>query len=220
MKPIVAIFAHPDDETFGPGGFLALQAQKRDVYLICVTDGAAGKNSSQTNENNLSLLRKKELTNASRILGIKKVFFFSYSDGTLSNNLYHEIAKNIKDTIRKIEPEILVTFEPHGISGHIDHIAISLITTFVFEKIDSIKKLLYFCMSKAESKEIGKNYFIHFPEGYSKNEIDLVVDVSSVWEKRINALLAHESQKHDSKKLIHYLSKKPKNEFFLVKERK
>ena len=95
MKPIVGVFAHPDDEAFGPGGTLASFAKERDVYTICVTNGDAGQNSSgKTKE--LAQIRRDELLASAEVLGIKKVFFLDYKDGTLCNNLYHEIAGKIQ----------------------------------------------------------------------------------------------------------------------------
>lgn len=65
-KTIVAIFAHPDDEAFGPAGTLAKLSQTHDVYLICVTRGNANGNAS------LGKIRTKELKQSANILGIKK----------------------------------------------------------------------------------------------------------------------------------------------------
>ena len=49
MKPLVCIFAHPDDEAFGPGGTIAKFAKKRPVYLICATKGESGKYKDKKN---------------------------------------------------------------------------------------------------------------------------------------------------------------------------
>src|SRR5262245_58145598 len=106
MKPVVAIFAHPDDEAFGPAGTIAHFAKDRPVYLICVTDGAAGMNSSdKTHE--LSQIRRDELINSARVLGVKDIFFFDYKDGTLSNNLYHELAEKLQNKLEELQPEIV-----------------------------------------------------------------------------------------------------------------
>ncbi len=131
MKPLLAVFAHPDDEAFGPSGKIALEAKKRDVYLICVTDGAMGINSGRSKKD-LAIIRKKELKNSAKKLGVKKVFFLEYKDGSLSNSLYHKIAEKIEDIVKEIKADTLLTFEPRGVSGHLDHIAVSFITTFVF----------------------------------------------------------------------------------------
>lgn len=213
MKPFVAIFAHPDDEAFGPAGKIALEAEKRDVFIICITDGSAGKDSTHSKKD-LAQIRKEELLNSAKILGVKGVIFFNYGDGTLSNQYYHRIASRLESNLRKINPDTILTFEPNGVSGHIDHIAVSLITTYVFKKMPSIKKLLYYCVDESE-ESFFQNYFIYFPKGQKLSEIDLKVDVSSVWDKKISSMLAHKSQKHDCDKILKFLEGRPKNEYFL-----
>jgi LmbE family N-acetylglucosaminyl deacetylase len=214
MKPLVAVFAHPDDEAFGPGGTLAAFAKERDVYVICVTDGDAGQNSS-TKTKSLAEIRKEEIQESTQILGVKKVFFLGYKDGTLCNNIYHEIAKKVEKIIQPIKPEIVLTFEPRGVSGHIDHMAVSMITSFVFEHAAFVQQLWYYCLNK-EARGLQQKYFIYFPPGYKDSEIDKVVDVSAVWEQKIAAMHKHESQKHDIDRILKTFEKRTKEEYFLI----
>lgn len=216
MKPLVCVFAYPDDETFGPGGTIALEAQKRDVYLICVTTGDAGLNSSKKNLP-LGRIRKQELLSSATVLGVKKVFFLYYPDGTLSNSLYFEIADKIKKTIDTIKPEILLTFDLRGVSGHIDHLAIAFITSYVFERVSYTKEIWYYVLSRAYEKLV-ENHFIFFPPGYTKKEISKSVDISPVWEQKVQAMYLHESQLHDAKKVLARLEKLPKREHFIIRK--
>jgi len=218
MKPLVAIFAHPDDEAFGPAGKIALEAKKRDVYLICVTDGAMGINSTKS-EKDLVEIRKSELRDSAKILGVKKVTFLGYKDGSLNNNLYLELAGKIEDVLLEIKPDTLLTFELHGLSGHLDHVAVSLISTFIYNRLDFINELLYYCMDERESAQFKNNYFIYFPEGYCKEDVNLAVDVSSVWNQKIDSINAHKSQKHDAVKMLEFMKGLPKEEFFLVNKK-
>jgi LmbE family N-acetylglucosaminyl deacetylase len=213
-KAVVAVFAHPDDEAFGPGGTLAKLAKTCEVYIITVTGGEKGKNSLKKTEEKLSNIRKKELLEATKILGVKKVFFLGYEDGMLSNSLYHEIASKIDKKLKELKPETVITFEPRGVSGHIDHIAVSLITTFVVKRLHFIKELLYHCILENQSKNMN-DYFIYFPKGYKKSKIDKVVDIKDVWEIKKEAMLAHKSQIHDAKRILKQTEKLPKEEYFL-----
>lgn len=165
MKPVVAVFAHPDDEVFGPGGTLALFAKEgRDVYIISVTNGDAGMNSLEDSHGKtLGEIRVEEMRASAKEIGVKEVFFLDYKDGTLSNSLYHEIADKVQALIEEIRPEIMVTFEPRGVSGHLDHIAVSMISTFVFEKVHFVKELWYYAMNEYARSFQGP-YFIHFPQ--------------------------------------------------------
>src|SRR3989337_253656 len=102
-KKVVCIFAHPDDEAFGPSGTIAKYADGREAYIICVTDGNDHNNGTK----NLSQIRKNELRNSAKILGVKKVYFLSYSDGHLCNNIYHEVARKIEKIIKRLKPDTL-----------------------------------------------------------------------------------------------------------------
>lgn len=212
---VIAILAHPDDESLGPSGTLAKFALDREVYLICVTSGEAA---GRTNEEKLLIgqIRRKEVLKSAKILGIKKVFFLGYEDGTLCNNFYHKLARDLKEKIEIIKPELLLTYELRGVSGHIDHIAVSFITTFVFRQYSFIKKLMYYVTSSDESSKMG-DYFIYFPEGYSKEEVDEVVNVEKVWDKKVRAMHCHQSQLHDVKRVLKNKKDKPQEEYFLVR---
>jgi len=214
MKPVVAVFAHPDDEAFGPSGMLAKFAKERDVYIICVTDGAAGMNSSEKTHE-LSEIRKEELLASAHLLGVKDVIFLGYHDGDLSNNLYHDVAEKITAELEKLQPEILLTYENHGVSGHLDHIAVSLITSYVFERYEVARELWYYCITR-KRREAFKDYFIYFPPGYRKEDIDKVVDVSDVWDQKIEAMYKHESQAHDVERILKGYRDLPKEENFII----
>lgn len=216
-KTIVCIFAHPDDEAFGPGGTIAKFAKTNDVYVICATKGEAGKNhSGQTKE--LGEIRGKELLKSAKILGVKKVYFLGYKDGTLCNNLYHEIAEKIEKILKKLRPQTLLSYEPRGVSGHIDHITIAMVTLFVFRNLKFVKRVMQYCTHK-EISSLSENYFIYFPQGYEKRDVDLVVDTSEVWEIKQKAMRTHKSQTHDVERIINMYKDRPKEEYFLLVKR-
>lgn len=218
MQTVVGIFAHPDDEAFGPGGTLAKFAKQADVYLICVTNGDA-KQKNKALQKHIGETRKKELLQSAKILEIKKVFFLNYHDGSLCHNLYHEIAEKVKQRLERLQPDILVTFEPRGVSGHIDHIVVSMVVSFLFPTLPYAKKLLYYCNDEA-FRALVKEYFIHFPPGYKLTEIDQVINTESVWNVKISAMQQHRSQIEDMKKVLGWQSQRPKEEYFLLIEKK
>lgn len=210
MGRVVCVFAHPDDEAFGPSGTIAKLAEENDIYIICATRGeACGSELSD-----IDAVRTTELENSASILGVKEVFFLDFKDGCLCNLDYHALAERIDEKVKKIKPSTLLTFEPRGLSGHIDHFAITMTTTYVFYKNDFAKTLLYYCMSEEQRKFI-KNYFIYFPPGYAKIEVNKVVDVKGVFDKKIAAIKAHKSQKNDGETMLTMISQLPKEEYFL-----
>lgn len=214
MKNVLAIFAHPDDEALGPGGTIATLSKTSNVYVICVTNGDAcipgDDKKEQTGE-----IRKKELLRSAEILGVKKVFYLGYPDGTLCNNIYHEIAEKLQKHVEELRPYIMLTFEHRGVSGHIDHIAVSMMTTFVFRRSKIAKELWYYATRQIHRNAM-KEYFIYFPPGYERDKVDRVMDVSPVWESKVAAMRAHHSQTKDVERILKSIEKLPKEELFFV----
>jgi LmbE family N-acetylglucosaminyl deacetylase len=215
MRPLLAIFAHPDDEAFGPSGSLAKFAQEREVYLVCVTNGDAGQNATSLTVE-LGEIRKKELLQSAEILGIKQVIFLGYKDGSLSNNLYHEVAAKIEQLVEELQPEALLTFDHQGISGHLDHIFVSLVSTFIYRKSSLVKKLYLYGEREESLQKMRDSYFIYVPAGFKQSEIDLAVDISAVWPQKVAAIKAHESQKNDGEEILKNADSSPKVEHFKI----
>lgn len=208
---LVAIFAHPDDECFGPGGTLYKYSKTHDVYIICATKGEAGGSRKK-----IAQIRAKEMQKSAKILGAKSVAFLGFKDATLSNSIYHKIGSKIEEKLNKLKPEILITFEPRGVSSHIDHITISMVTTYVFKKSKFAKTLMYFCLSQEKRSRFSDDYFIYFPPGYSKDQIDRTVDVSDVWQTKVKAMKVHKSQMADTSRVLRAIEKDPKEEHFII----
>lgn len=215
MANALCVFAHPDDEAFGPSGTIAKWTKTRDVYLICATDGDAAFGEG---DGSLAKIRRDELLKSAKILGVKEVFFFDFADGNLSNNLYHKLADKITEKVKELKPEVIMTMDQRGVSGHIDHIVVSMVTTFVFQKETYVKELWYNAVLKDVSAHM-KDYFIYFPEGYDKSQIDEVVDVSEFKDQKIAAIKAHESQKKDGEMILSLMDSMPQEEYFKVKRR-
>lgn len=213
-KKVVCIFAHPDDEAFGPAGTISTLSKTHDVYIICATSGEGGKDSSGSKD--IAKTRRQELRASAKILGAKEVFFLGFKDGTLCNNIYHELAEKIQQISDPLEPELFITFENKGISGHIDHIVVSFVATFVFYTVSYGRELWYYCITREKSDEFRRDYFIYFPKGYTRPKIQKTVDVSAVWDTRLKAMYTHVSQKHDAERIIRVINKHPKEEHFLV----
>lgn len=214
MKKVLAVFAHPDDESFGPGGTLGLWAEQgAEIHLICATHGEAGQGAG------LGKVRSGELAAAAKILGIKKVDFLDFKDGGIGNQDLVKLEKIITAKIKMFRPEIILTFDLNGVSGHLDHIAVTSATTQAFRKTKIAKKLYYFCIPKVVSDMVG-DYFIYFPEGKRSNEVDEKIDVSSVWGKRILAMDQHLSQKKDIDEIKKELELGNKEEWFMVRSRR
>lgn len=213
-KNFLGVFAHPDDESFGPSGLISFLAKNNQFYLAVVTNGQAGKNYLNKNQS-IALIRKKEVKKSAQILGVKKIFFLNYKDGYLSNKLYHQVSKKVNQIIEKFQIEYLITYEPLGVSGHIDHIFVSMISSYIAEKNKQIKNLFYYCLSQ-QQRNLIKDYFIYFPPGYKKNEIDYYFDFLPFIKQKINAIKTHQSQKKDLEEVLKNLKENDNKEYFLA----
>jgi N-acetylglucosamine malate deacetylase 2 len=225
-KKILAVFAHPDDEAFGPGGTLAKYAHEGvEIHLLCATKGESGEYSEEARnkseigvkpEIKLHHIREKELLESAKVLGVKKVEFMDFIDGTLCNNNYHQIADKVVKKIADFRPQIVLTNERLGISGHIDHITISMATTYAFKKSGKATKLYYNCMNRKYREKILDKYFIYFPEGYTDNEITTRIDYSKYWKYKKSAMMKHKSQWKDVAALLLRFAMQPKIDHFIL----
>ena len=148
-KPtLLAVLAHPDDETFGTGGTLALYAERCvEVHLVCATRGEAGDMDADCLDgfDSVAERRVSELRCAAGILGLSGVHFLNYRDsgmpGTednqhpqaLINAPLEEVAGHVVHYIRVLKPQVVITFDPIGGYKHPDHIAIHKATVQAFQ---------------------------------------------------------------------------------------
>jgi LmbE family N-acetylglucosaminyl deacetylase len=133
---IGCIFSHPDDETFCVGGILAKYADAgHQIDLWCATNGDAGKNASVpvASREELAALRRRELAEAARILGITSVEMAGYRDGALARADVATLIADLVGFIRRKRPAVILTFGPEGApTGHADHAATSRAATAAF----------------------------------------------------------------------------------------
>ena len=134
-QKLMVIFAHPDDESFRPGGSLALMAAKGvEIFLLTATRGEFGfkKDKPIYKRSEFGKVREEELRSACRVLGIQPPIFLGYTDNYLSDAPLDRIITEIVDVVEKYRPQVILTYGPDGVSGHPDHIAISHFATEAF----------------------------------------------------------------------------------------
>lgn len=133
---IGCVFAHPDDETFCVGGIVAKYAAAGvPVDLFCATNGDAGKSASVpvSSREELGAIRRRELQEAAKRLGIGSVEMPGYRDGELARSDPTSLIGDIVAFIRRTRPTVVLTFGPEGApTGHADHRAVSRAATAAF----------------------------------------------------------------------------------------
>jgi len=165
LLKLMCVMAHPDDETLGTGGLLAKYAAEGvETYLLTATRGEAGwmgDPGEDPGPQALARIREVELAAAAQILGLREVAFLDYCDGELAEAPAGAAAQKIAAHLRRVRPQVVVTFDPFGNYGHPDHIAICQLTTAATllaassAEIDGLPphataKLYYFADTRAE----------------------------------------------------------------------
>lgn len=203
-KHIVAVFAHPDDEAFGPCGTLLLETSAGSkLHLILLTAGEAGKN--PTNAADLATQRLSEWQRSAELLGASSQHFLGYRDGQLANRDLPEICDQISQVIEQqtydaSEVEI-ISLEFGGITGHIDHIVAARAAACSFYKLKQtdqrFRKLRLFCLPiKLLPSE--DSAWIFADKGYSPSQIDEIVDARHLKTDIDVVMDAHASQSEDA----------------------
>ena len=129
---MMCVLAHPDDESLGVGGSLARYASEGiDTYVVMATRGERGRYGDIAEKPPMAVIaetRAQELLAAAKVLGVKEVSFLDYIDGDLDQADPAEAVARIVRHLRRVRPDVVVTFGPDGGYGHVDHIAISQFT--------------------------------------------------------------------------------------------
>ena len=159
---LLCVLAHPDDESLGTGGALAqCAADGVATYLLTATRGERGRFGAAIERPSPEVVgrtREAELRSAAAELGLKDVCVLGYPDGELDGVNEGEAIARIAGHIRRIKPQVVITFGPEGAYGHVDHIAISqFATAAVVAAADSSWRA---DGEPAESHRVSKLYFI------------------------------------------------------------
>ncbi len=181
MPPLrlLAVFAHPDDESMGMGGTLAKYAAEGvETHLVCATRGERGWFGPEEQDpglEKLGQLRTKELENAVRELGMQGLHFMDYIDGDVDQADHAKATQKIVTHIRRIKPQVVVTFPPDGNYGHPDHIAIG---QFTCAAIISAADSSYKDLEAQAAHRVSKLYYMVDGENFINLITPVVGDIT------------------------------------------
>lgn len=211
-RSLMAVFAHPDDESLACGGLLALCAQQGvELSLVCATRGEGGPNRADAaGSESLATRRVSELGCAADELGVARVTVLDFEDGMLPWTDGDELAETIAGLLQDRTPDIVVTFDEDGLYWHPDHIAVHQATTQAVSALEGHSPALYYAslppgqmraLVDAVASRCGPGASLDLlgvddPDAFGSLAPvpTIVLDVSTVASKKLAALCCHASQ--------------------------
>jgi len=199
---LLALFAHPDDESFRCGGTLALLARHgARVQVLTATRGESGSCGQPRlcTPEELPTMRQQELCCSCAVLGLDPPILLRYPDGKLSEVDGQEALTHVLAVLRDLRPQVLLTWPPDGLSGHPDHVAVSRWATLAFEQATTggavaPAALYYMAVPRSVTEALAMPHLQSVPD----EEIDLAIDATPVWEQKLAAIQCHRTQASES----------------------
>lgn len=187
-RSVLAVVAHPDDESFGLGGVLAaFAAAGARVTVLCFTRGEAS--GLHGVEGDLATLRAEELASAASALGLDDVTLLSYPDGRLPDVDVHELAAQVVTVATEVDADGLVGFDRTGVTGHPDHAHATAAALDGAATLDL--PVLGWVVPDWVAQALNTEYDASF-DGLAEAELDLTITVDR--ERQRRAVACHPSQ--------------------------
>lgn len=216
---LLAITAHPDDESGGLGGTIALYAARGvEVGVVCATRGEAGRHHGPArSREELAELRAAEFRDACAFLGVSWNEILDYPDAGLNRVSLADLGARLCGLIRRYRPQVVVSFGLDGsYSGHADHAAIAHHAGFGFHAAG--RPDLF-----PEAGEAWPASKLYFHTGLRPlprhphicfSPVTAEIDISSTFEKKIEAFERHKTQEPLFQRLRAALAQVGPREYF------
>ncbi len=227
---VLGLFAHPDDETFGPGATLArLTAEGHEVHFVTATRGEAGTigTSASLGRRALGELREREMAAAASALGARSLEQLALPDGGLARLAEETLLRPFVRAVRRVRPDIVMTFHANGISGHPDHRTVTARSIAAFERAadpayapdlgapHAASRLWTYCVAESKAERITWRHIHSVPD----SELDALLDVRAFVPVKRAAVRAHASQApfvHDMERRLGDLTEQWSTEGFVL----
>ena len=138
-RPVLAVFAHPDDERVIGPLLSKLAREGREIHLVIATDGSKGVRDYAhiPAGSQLAAARTKEATCAATRLGVRKLHLLGLPDGGLASfEVLGKLRTSLAAIIDSVKPAVIITFGPEGGTGHPDHRLVGNVTSQIIESDD------------------------------------------------------------------------------------
>jgi len=135
-RPIVAVFAHPDDERIIGPLLSRLARERRETHLVIATDGSKGVRdfANIPAGAELAAARAKEASCAANRLGVRQLHLLGLPDGGLASfDALGKLRSGILGVIDSLRPAAIITFGPEGGTGHPDHRLVGDVVTQIVQ---------------------------------------------------------------------------------------
>ncbi len=189
---LAAVLAHPDDESFACAGAFALAHDAgRTTRLLVATRGEAGTPDGVPDPE-FGGVREAELIGAARAIGLDEVSILDgYPDGGVAEEPFARLVDEITAWLADRRPQAVITFGPHGVTGHPDHVAVGSATRWAVEKLaeSGIAPTAVYVIVPTFNP--GSPLYDLSPEEQAATHL---IDVTRVAERKLAALEAHASQ--------------------------
>jgi len=221
---LMAVFAHPDDESFGNAGTLT-KYSREGVFtaLVTATRGEAGEISDPAlaTPDTLGQVREQELRQACSIMGVRDLRLLDYLDGTLPSVDRKDAVRKIVRAARELRPQVILTFGPDGVYGHPDHVTVSRWATDAFKMAGNASafpeqlaeglkrwtplKLYYVAPPRQRFRQMWEMAERMVPRtawadrdwstfGVPEERITTCVDVRAFTDSKLSAIASHQTQ--------------------------
>jgi LmbE family N-acetylglucosaminyl deacetylase len=187
---VLAVCAHPDDESFGLGGVLhRLAADGRGTAVLCLTHGEAS--TLGTFPAGLREIREAELIAAAKELGVGHVEVLDHPDGGLTAVPVEELVEAVSRTMAAVDADLLLVFDEGGATGHPDHRRATEAGLAASNGVPVLAWGVPKAVGAALNAEFGTTFV-----GRDEDDFDVILAVDRAVHRR--AIACHTSQSSDN----------------------
>jgi LmbE family N-acetylglucosaminyl deacetylase len=212
---LATVFAHPDDDAYQIGGWIAMHADRTDLTMVFCTSGEAGPIWVPGSATRRTLGQVRETEQAAFLEAVgathADVRFLRYPDYHLNEVDPEELAGRVAEILAAARPDVVVTFGPEGATNHHDHIAAGAAGSAAFERLraedgggfrrllhtaipESTIRRFYAALAERGDTEFGGSDLLFNPTGVPVERIAVRVDTRPISERKLAGVLAHRTQ--------------------------
>jgi LmbE family N-acetylglucosaminyl deacetylase len=205
LGTVLAVWAHPDDESYVAGGLLAA-ASDAGSRVVCVTATRGEEGTADPDrwpDTRLAATRTRELAAARAVLGIDEHRFLGYRDGTCHLVSPGAGMAAVAAVIDEVQPDTIVTFGPDGLTGHLDHQAVSRWTSHAWAAVRPSTRLLWATVTASAAarmatvEHVANAFYPGYPRVAPEADVALALDLQrqgDLLDRKITAMRVHATQ--------------------------